>query len=54
MSAITVHVCGVGCPKADDRKHVWDGPVVEIENGASVSCSLCGALAVDVSIMEGI
>lgn len=43
---ITVIVCGVKCD------HKWDGPVVTFKNGATVSCSKCGALAVDVSLLE--
>lgn len=30
-----------------DCDHSWDGPVVEFSNGASVSCSGCGMLAID-------
>jgi hypothetical protein len=44
---ITVFVCGVKC------EHVWVGPVVELDNGATLTCSKCGAWAIDVSLMEG-
>jgi len=44
---IIVHVCGVKCD------HVWNGPMVEFENGATTTCSKCGAWAINVSLMEG-
>jgi hypothetical protein len=42
-SEITVHVCGVNC------EHVWDGQVVEFEDGCgeTASCSKCGELAIN-------
>lgn len=46
MSEITVHVCGV------KREHAWDGPVVEFEGGATVTCSKCGEWAINVAILE--
>lgn len=45
--AITVFVCNVKCD------HVWDGPLVGLENGATATCSKCGAWALNVSLMEG-
>ena len=45
---VTVFVCGV-----KTCKHVWDGPQVEFENGATVTCSKCGEWAINVSMMEG-
>lgn len=48
-SEITIHVCGVKCA------HVWNGPEVEFMDGSgrSSTCSLCGAWAINVSMMEG-
>lgn len=45
---ITVHVCGVRCD------HVWDGPIVEFNDGCSMTstCSKCGAWAINISVME--
>lgn len=34
----------------DACKHRWDGPVVEIENGESVTCSKCGMDAFSYSL----
>lgn len=47
---ITVHVCGVKCD------HIWDGPIQEFDEGRGMTatCSKCGALAVDVSMWEGV
>lgn len=38
------------CPKAaaPGEKHRWDGPTIEGACFSSVSCSRCGALAIDV------
>ena len=47
----TVFNCGPQCK--DGGEHEWDGPLVELERGASVSCSKCGRLAIDVSLWEG-
>jgi hypothetical protein len=46
---LTIFVCNVKCD------HLWDGPVVEFEDGlgATVTCSKCGAWAINVSLMEG-
>lgn len=40
---ITVYVCG-----PSKCEHQWDGPMVELPNinAESVSCSKCGALAI--------
>ena len=50
---ITVFVCGGG-----PCKHVWNGPVVDLEDGythgQTVTCSLCGAWAINVSMLEGV
>lgn len=46
--AITIHVCGVKCD------HEWIGPQIELEGvGATLTCSKCGAWAINVSLMEG-
>lgn len=48
---LTAFICGPQC--ADGKEdHSWDGPEVRLENGASVSCSKCGRLAIDVSLWE--
>lgn len=44
---MTAFVCGT--KKCD---HVWNGPVVRLENGGSSSCSKCGALAINVALWE--
>jgi len=46
---ITIHVCGKKCD------HVFDGPLVEFDEGYGVSttCSKCGELAVNVCMWEG-
>lgn len=46
---ITIHVCGKKCD------HVWDGPMVEFEEGRGVTatCSKCGEWAINASLMEG-
>ena len=46
---ITVFVCG-----SKACKHQWDGPQVEFDNGGTVTCSLCGAWAINVSMLEGL
>lgn len=51
---ITVFVCG-----GKRCEHAWDGPQVELTqeehgmNGGTRSCSKCGELAINVSMMEG-
>lgn len=49
---IMVFVCGGG-----SCKHVWNGPVVNLEDegchGETSTCSLCGAWAINVSMLEG-
>lgn len=46
---ITAITCGPQCADGKEE-HQWDGPVVELERGASVSCSKCGKLAIEVSM----
>jgi hypothetical protein len=45
--SITSHVCGPQCNDGTEN-HIWDGPEVRIGNGATASCSKCGALCIDV------
>lgn len=45
---ITMFVCGQKC------NHEFDGPIVEYDHGATVTCSKCGAWAVDVILWEGL
>ncbi len=44
---VTVHICGVKCD------HDWNGPWAVLDNAQSATCSKCGALAINVSMMEG-
>ena len=46
IERVTTFVCGNRC------KHRWDGPIVDMENGSSSSCSLCGALAIDEAMWQ--
>jgi hypothetical protein len=49
---ITLFVCGLSC------EHVFDGPIQPLidedgeHRGATATCSKCGALAINVSLME--
>lgn len=52
LQLVTAFVCGRGC--IDAKGHKWDGPVIELEHGASVSCSKCGQLAIDADLMEAL
>ncbi len=46
LKPMTMFICGdgsQGCPKRPANiDHDWDGPVVERERGASVTCKFCG------------
>jgi hypothetical protein len=43
--AITAIACSPKCIGGKD--HQWDGPIVKLERGGSVSCSKCGMLAIE-------
>lgn len=51
---ITAFACGGKC------KHVWNGPQINLTeeehgmNGGTLTCSVCGAWAINVSMMEGV
>lgn len=32
-------------------RHRWDGPVISLQEGESVTCSECGMLAIDDKVM---
>lgn len=49
-TALTAFTCGPQC--IDDKGHIWDGPIVKLWGGGSVSCSKCGKLAIDVSLWD--
>jgi len=52
VSELTVFACGVKCD------HQWDGPEIVLTeqehgiNGATLTCSKCGAWAINVSMLE--
>lgn len=50
MAKLTFFTCGRECD------HIFDGPWVEFQDGtgASKTCSKCGALAIDVELMESV
>lgn len=37
----------------DQCEHQWDGPMIPIENGTSVTCSKCGTDAYSHSLRSG-
>jgi hypothetical protein len=37
-----------------DCEHEWDGPIVDIDRGQSVTCSKCGMTAFDHAMRCGI
>ncbi len=47
LSQVTINRCGVRC------EHSWDGPIVDLDCGASVTCSKCGRTAMHVDMWEG-
>jgi hypothetical protein len=47
---VDVFVCGVDCK--DQQPHRWDGPTVEFDGGASVTCSICGLDAMSYDLMR--
>ena len=46
---LTIFICGT-----KGHEHIWDGPVVPFDDGlgATSTCSICGAWAVNVCLLE--
>ena len=46
---LTAYTCGPRCTDGTEN-HKWDGPIVKLDNGGTSSCSVCGKLAIEVSM----